>query len=123
MALFVFSLILFGTLGVPCPGHTRCECLGGYISCRGVVSLPDVLVSKLYPLRETPATLADLRGSALSDTVMRRFLRVYSSIRRVIMTEQLELPCHYMSRLQADFPQVNFETDCQVSQTRLSPYD
>ena len=77
--------------------------------------LPDVLVSKLYPLRQNPATLADLRGSALSDTVLRRFLRVFNTIRRVILTEQLEQPCHYITQLQQDFPQVHFETDCQVS--------
>ena len=100
--------------GVNCADNQVCTCLPGYISCRGVISLPDVLASRVYPLRQSPPVTADLRGSALSMTVMQRFLLVFGSLERVILTEQIEVDCDVIHKLKSLFPQVEIETDCVV---------
>ena len=103
------------TIGVQCADNEVCTCLPGYISCRGVISLPDVLTSRVYPLRQNPPITADLRGNALSKSVMQRFLLVFGTLERVILTEQIEVDCDVIYGLQSLFPGVKIETDCAVS--------
>lgn len=102
--------------GAECAATNACQCLAGYISCRGSIVLPDVLDSRLFPLREKPLEVADLRENALSYTILRRFLTVYSpTLKRVMLTDQLESPCPYMNRIRLLFPDIEIQTDCQVS--------
>ena len=112
-------LILFGVLSIGqsivCPEHDHCECVAEYISCRGGMHLPDVIASRVYPLSESPPVVADLRGNALSQPVLLRFLLVFPSVRRVILTEQLESICPIIPSLTDTFPDVHFETECEVS--------
>ena len=118
----MFSYILFGLIWIGistaehCADMNHCQCLEHYISCRNTVSLPDVLSSRVTPLLESPLVLADLRSNALSQTVLTRFLLVFSeTLERVILTEQLESVCPFIHKIQRNFPKIELETECEVS--------
>ena len=113
--LFGFSINPCLINAVTCSGNVRCQCIAGFISCRAVITLPDVLDSRLYPLRNSPPVTADLRGSALSFTVLKRFLVVYGTVRRIILTDALESRCSDVLKLRDFFPHVTVESDCVVS--------
>ena len=115
VVLCVIVLFVQRSSAVECATNTRCQCLPKYISCRGVIYLPDVLDSRLLPLREDPPLTADLRGNALTEGTLRRFLLVFTTIRRVMLTDQLESRCDDVRRLTQAFTHVTFVTDCVVS--------
>ena len=118
-SLTMSTVLLFGVLSIgqaiQCPEQDHCECVAEYISCRGGMRLPDVIASRVYPMKDSPPIVADLRGNALSHAVLLRFLLVFPTLRRVILTEQLESICDHISTVRQTFPQVLFETDCEVS--------
>ena len=118
-AVFLGLFVLFGSIyrcrTTECPSNSNCQCLRNYISCKYSVSLPDVLDSRIAPLLHHPPVVADLRSNALTQEVLTRFLLVFSSLKRVILTNQLESLCHYITEVQATFPSISLETDCKVS--------
>ena len=98
-----------------CANTPGCQCLPGFITCQGVITLPDVLESRLLPLSEDPPIVADLKGNAFSEVALRRFLLVFPTLEKLILTDQLESMCDCLDRLETTFPAVTFVTDCQVS--------
>ena len=115
LGLLLISEIQVKTQAIQCAGNIRCQCIPSYISCRGAVHLPDVLDSRLFPLRESPPYTADFRGNALTEVVLRRFLVVFPTIRRLILTDQLEERCHDVFNIAQSFPLVKIESECLVS--------
>ena len=104
------------TAAVRCSDNPKCQCLPKYINCRDSIHLPDVLDSRISPLRDDPPVFADLRGNALSYTVLTRFLLVfYQSLETVILTDQLESVCGYISAVTVAHPNIDIKTDCEVS--------
>ena len=111
----MLASVIHRALAVECAANAKCQCLPEYVSCRGVIHLPDVLDSRLLPLRESPPLTADLRRNALTEGTVRRFLIIFSTILRVMLTEQLETRCEDVQRLIKTFPHVTFESECVVS--------
>ena len=110
----LFLVQLKSVHSVQCSDNTACMCLPGYINCRGVITLPDVLDSRIFPLRGTPPVTADLRGNALSRDTLTRFLLVFGSLERLVLTDQLEEQCDDIYQLRKQFPHVQIESDCPV---------
>ena len=100
---------------VKCAENAQCQCIAGYIGCRGVMKLPDVLSSRVYPLVQKPPTVADLSGSALSLKSVKRFLLVYGgSLRKLILKDQIQDVCGFVDQLKQMFPSIEMVTECQV---------